>query len=881
MSLTHAGFAVAGLIAAVGPVIVHLLNRRRYRTVEWGAMAFLRKALHRTRRAVRLRDLLLLVLRTAAILLFGLALARPFFAGQGFRLQTVVLLVLATVALFSGLIGLSLARSGIRRSGWGIVSLAGVLGLVGVFTLTGREAKASVVGRSSSREPVHAVFVIDNSRSMGVRSLGGTLLDAAKQRVETTLGGLPQGSRISVLPLCGPEKSYTLDAYSHAEDARAALERIEITDRAGSALRMLSLATEAARRVPEITGKRVVFVGDQQAAGWPASGVAEAAKAAELPVQVAQIGEASEKTGTANLWIESFAVQDGLAEADLPTTFLVTVRCEGKKPVNHVELTLEIDGKAVADQTVDLRPGQSREIVMTATVDAVVEPGAPRFVNARLSLRTADASANRLDRDDARVLAVPVVTAVPVVFIDEYGEDESLDAGRVGETYRLRRLLAPRPAEGVYQPLVAVRHLTIEEVDESSLADARLVVVAGVERPTENGVRLLRQYVEQGGPLVIAAGANFDPAAWSAIAWRNGDGILPVPLKEPLVGLRPSQAVATSTIEPFRLDTSTLDGPLFSIAGERSEALSDLWGSSFFFQAVDADASDAVLKSAVANEASRIAAERKAIAAGAAADAEVAPAWLRWKNEARSSRGDNPDAAGPESLSPETLAARSTPRVLARFGKTGAAGAALPYLVERRVGYGRVLLLTSGISSDWDTLSQTNAIVLLDRITRSMIEEGLPRREFEAGDTVTLTVERRPDVEYRVAMPNGERHPLVVDATGHGYVVRLEDTSLAGSYDITSHRSSDAADAEEHTVIAVNGPVEESKLVTLSAKQLADRVNGADVQFVAADQAISLAGGPAGASGVWKWGIGVVLACLAGEMIVAGKSRRDGAEAAA
>ena len=55
MSLTHAAFALAGVIAAAGPVIIHLLNRRRFRTVEWGAMAFLRKALQRSRRAVRLR----------------------------------------------------------------------------------------------------------------------------------------------------------------------------------------------------------------------------------------------------------------------------------------------------------------------------------------------------------------------------------------------------------------------------------------------------------------------------------------------------------------------------------------------------------------------------------------------------------------------------------------------------------------------------------------------------------------------------------------------------------------------------------------------------------------------------------------------------------
>src|SRR5262245_20029121 len=75
-----AAFAIAGAIAAAGPVIIHLLNRRRYRVVQWAAMDFLLEALRRNRRILQIRDLLLLILRTAAILLFGLALARPYFA---------------------------------------------------------------------------------------------------------------------------------------------------------------------------------------------------------------------------------------------------------------------------------------------------------------------------------------------------------------------------------------------------------------------------------------------------------------------------------------------------------------------------------------------------------------------------------------------------------------------------------------------------------------------------------------------------------------------------------------------------------------------------------------------------------------------------------
>ena len=34
-------FAVAGAACAAGPIVIHLLNRRRYDVVHWGAMQFL------------------------------------------------------------------------------------------------------------------------------------------------------------------------------------------------------------------------------------------------------------------------------------------------------------------------------------------------------------------------------------------------------------------------------------------------------------------------------------------------------------------------------------------------------------------------------------------------------------------------------------------------------------------------------------------------------------------------------------------------------------------------------------------------------------------------------------------------------------------------
>ena len=51
-----------GLFAVSIPVIIHLLNRRRFRTVEWGAMQFLLKATRDSRGKKRLKHILILLM---------------------------------------------------------------------------------------------------------------------------------------------------------------------------------------------------------------------------------------------------------------------------------------------------------------------------------------------------------------------------------------------------------------------------------------------------------------------------------------------------------------------------------------------------------------------------------------------------------------------------------------------------------------------------------------------------------------------------------------------------------------------------------------------------------------------------------------------------
>lgn len=67
---------VAGLALISAPIIIHLINRLRYRRVRWAAMEFLLKSMKRNRRHVILQQLLLLLMRIMIVLLVGLLLGR-------------------------------------------------------------------------------------------------------------------------------------------------------------------------------------------------------------------------------------------------------------------------------------------------------------------------------------------------------------------------------------------------------------------------------------------------------------------------------------------------------------------------------------------------------------------------------------------------------------------------------------------------------------------------------------------------------------------------------------------------------------------------------------------------------------------------------------
>ena len=483
---------------------------------------------------------------------------------------------------------------------------------------------------------------------------------------------------------------------------------------------------------------------------------------------------------TENTWVSGFRLQDAIADGETPATFSVELRHQGTQVRENLPVTLSIDGEPVATKTVSLKPGSavSQMLFQHTFASAPDNQGRPEFVAASVSIPP-----DHLTMDDTRHLSVPVISALPVVFVDQYGsEQEDRLTGRLGETRHLRRLLVPvARGDAPDRQLVEIRHVRIDQVDVSLLRDARMVVIAGLHDP-EGKTELLRQFVQQGGQLVIAAGAGFDPVAWTEQAWLDGLGVLPAPLQGELIGSLPNES--SGQIAPFFLSYDSMkQHELFRLAGVGEQELADLYSEPFFFRAVGVDVSDAVLETLATVERERL--QESMGFRSSTAPNEMSDPWLLWASRETSTPPTDSEDEDHDAILRriEQQVQTAMPQVLARFDN------GQPYLVQRRIGRGRVCFVASGLLSNWNTLPQTNAILIFDRILRSMISDTLPRRNFPVGPTITLPLENDdPRVSYVLTRPDekGQREYLERGFVGplrRGLVIR--DVFQRGIYRIS------------------------------------------------------------------------------------------------
>jgi hypothetical protein len=309
---------LAGIAGALLPLVVHLLSRSRYRTVDWGAMMFLQGAEARTLQGARIKQWAILLLRMTLIASLAMALSRP-----------------------------------VMRGRWG--------GL-------GRDAR------------VNAVIVLDCSASMQFDENGKTRMELARSAVLNVLESLKENSVAIVLmgahdpessPLAEPttdlqqlaQRVLSLPEPSGRADLRPALER---------AMDILDRGTEAGRELYVVCDRQSSNWKDVNSEAFRQNWQARTTKAGG-PTRLVVIPVGSEKSE--NLAIESVELINPPAVRDQPAEVEVQIRNFGQTARGNVDLkvedkvlTVSVAPDSVTTVRAPLRFYQPGSKVVTATL---------------------------------------------------------------------------------------------------------------------------------------------------------------------------------------------------------------------------------------------------------------------------------------------------------------------------------------------------------------------------------------------------------------------------------------------------------------------------------------------------------------------------------
>ena len=497
-----------GLAAASVPIIIHLLNRRRYQRQRWAAMEWLLAAVKKHQRRLRIESLLLLLLRTLAVLLLALALARPFLASAPVALAGAQATHLTLVVDNSASTG---ARNGLRTAFDEAIASA-----------------TSLVDDLEGEAPVTLVVTNDNVNLHRPTGRPRLVLRESRDhdKVRRLLGELrPAPARADLV------------------------ETLKIVDES------LTGATTLQRKVAVVTDmQRATLASGAAPVAAPAGGAGDGGSEDGEDAAVATAGTGDRVTALLE------ALRDKDAEVlivpvgtDTGNVAVVGLRPDLRRDViqgaraaflvevvNHsdtrqrVELRFLVDGEERGDSVAWLElpprpagtsrpPARTHRFSVTFNDDEV----GPHTVEARIP-------ADAFPLDDSRSHAFEVRPRIRVLAVDGDPRPRRGGNGRQGGRRAETSWLAPALALRDGGPIEVMTADEGELRRLPNLDDYDMVVLANVARPApDDATRAkLESFVRRGGSLLLTTGDNVTSAAWNDELWRDGDGLLPAPLGE-------------------------------------------------------------------------------------------------------------------------------------------------------------------------------------------------------------------------------------------------------------------------------------------------------------------------------------------------------------
>jgi von Willebrand factor type A domain/Aerotolerance regulator N-terminal len=300
-----------GIAAASLPIIIHLLNRRKFREVPWAAMRFLLAAMRKNQRRVKIEQWLLLAVRTLLVILVVMAMAKPFLESLG------------AMQLLPG-------------------------------------------------QRTHRVILLDGSLSMDYRTAEKSRFQQAKELATRLVRDTRGGDAVSVVLMADPPRVIIGDASPSANQVEVTREIEQLTlPHGGTDLVASFEKLDKVLEVSTIPRKEVVFLTDLQVASWRKPGSEEALKRAVAKLEarkvqsiVIDLGQSGgENRAVVDLRLNQPVVTLGSSDVVLTAT----VKNFGPKTLNSGRVQLLIDGvigeakpienlQVGEDQPFDFRP---------------------------------------------------------------------------------------------------------------------------------------------------------------------------------------------------------------------------------------------------------------------------------------------------------------------------------------------------------------------------------------------------------------------------------------------------------------------------------------------------------------------------------------------
>lgn len=194
MTFLSAGMLV-GLVLVALPVVLHLLNRGRTQTVEWGAMDFLMQSIALRNRRIRFEEAMLLVLRCLLLALLALAMAQPFLPSRGNLPVVLLLAAFAAAAICVGIAGATWEQRRVRRVLLLAAALLVALGVGGA----GMERWLQAGWWGFDGSPRDLAIIVDGSTAMSLPYTDDrTYFDQAMEEAKGLADGLRAGDSVVV-----------------------------------------------------------------------------------------------------------------------------------------------------------------------------------------------------------------------------------------------------------------------------------------------------------------------------------------------------------------------------------------------------------------------------------------------------------------------------------------------------------------------------------------------------------------------------------------------------------------------------------------------------------------------------------------------------------